>query len=216
MLSNIKVLIWDFDGTLYKPNPALFADVREAEYRTIAKHTGWERIRVIEEFTKLHKKVYPSATETVGKLTGLTTTEAALEMENYFDRRKYLQKDERLITLFQSLKLYTHYILANGVRKHLEAALVVMGIPKNTFQDIVTSEIVGENKPSRKGFEYILGLTKFPSGKHLMIGDRELVDLAPAKRLGIKTCLVWSDKKSDIADATFPDVYSLPALLNRE
>lgn len=210
---NIKVFIWDFDGTLYKPNPALFAEVREAEYKTIQIHTGWDREKVIEEFTKLHKKVYPSATETVGKLTGLTTTQAALEMENYFDRRKYLQKDDRLIALFQSLKNFMHYILANGVRKHLEDTLAVFGIPKNTFQEIVTSEIAGENKPSPLGFQYILEKTKLPPDQHLMIGDREAVDLVPAKHLGMKTCLVWSDKNSDIADATLPDVYSLTEIL---
>ena len=213
---NIKVLIWDFDGTLYKPNPALFAEVREAEYKTIQIHTGWERAHVIEEFNKLHKKVYPSATETVGKLTGRTTTQAALEMENYFDRRKFLQRDEQLIKLFKLLKRYKHYILANGVRKRLEETLDVLGIPKNTFQEIVTSEIAGENKPSPLGFHYILGKTGLPPDQHLMIGDRELVDLAPAKALGMKTCLVWSDKKSDIADATLPDVYSLPANLTIE
>ena len=216
MFSRIRVLIWDFDGTLYKPDLALFATVREAEYRTIQKHTGWDREKIIEEFTKLHKKVYPSATETVAKLIGLTTTQAALEMENYFDRRKYLQKDERLIALFQSLKSYTHYILANGTRTHLEETLAVLGISKNTFQEIVTSEITGENKPSPLGFQYILNKTTLPPDQHLMIGDRELVDLAPAKELGMKTCLVWSDKTSDIADATLPDVYSLPANLTIE
>ncbi len=211
---NIKVLIWDFDGTLYKPNPALFAEVREAEYKTIQLHTGWRRKKIIEAFTKLHKKVYPSATETVGKLTGLTTTAVALEMEQYFDRRKYLTRDEKLIQLFQLLKNFTHYILANGTRMHLAETLDVLGVPGDTFQEIVTSEIAGENKPSPLGFQYILRNTGLPSDKHLMIGDREPVDLVPAKALGMKTCLVWSEIKSEVADVTLPDIYSLRTILS--
>src|SRR3990167_11086644 len=62
---DIAVLIWDFDGTFYKPNPALFAAVRQAEYRTIIAHTGWTHEHTIEAFEKLYKKVYSSATETV-------------------------------------------------------------------------------------------------------------------------------------------------------
>jgi len=40
---NIRVLIWDYDGTFYKPNQDLWQDVREAEFRTIMAHTGWNR-----------------------------------------------------------------------------------------------------------------------------------------------------------------------------
>jgi FMN phosphatase YigB (HAD superfamily) len=40
-----------------------------------------------------------------------------------------------------------------------------------------------------------------------MIGDREAVDLVPAKAVGMHTCLVWSEIKSTIADITLPDVY---------
>ena len=55
--------------------------------------------------------------------------------------------------------------------------------------------------------------TGLPPEAHLMIGDRELVDLAPAKNLGMHTCLVWSDKKSTIADATLLTVYDVAAML---
>ncbi|KKW01537.1 MAG: hypothetical protein UY36_C0020G0002 [Parcubacteria group bacterium GW2011_GWA1_49_11] len=57
---NVTVLIWDFDGTLYAPNPALWKEIREGEYRTIMAHTGWPREQAVAEFEKLHKTVYPS------------------------------------------------------------------------------------------------------------------------------------------------------------
>ena len=60
MFSDVQVLIWDFDGTLYKPNPELFHAVRESEYRTIMEYTHWNRERTITEFEKLKKDIYGS------------------------------------------------------------------------------------------------------------------------------------------------------------
>lgn len=212
-LSGIKVLLWDFDGTFYKPNPALFAAVREAEYRVIMEHNSWTREQAIEAFEKLYKKVYPSATETVGRIVGIPTGEAALEMEQYFDRRDFLARDERLIELFQKLKDYRHILLANGVIRRHKETLKVLGIPAETFELMVTSEVVGKTKPHPAGFEYILNYTKLPPSVHLMIGDRDLVDLAPAKALGMKTCLVWSRTQNPVADITLPTVYNVGGLL---
>lgn len=213
LFKDVKVLIWDFDGTFYKPNPDLFHAVRESEYRTIMEYTHWNREKAIEEFEKYYKKIMPSATQTVAKLCGISTSEAALYMEKYYDRRPFLLRDEKLIDLFEKVKKYTHYILANGVRQRLEETLEILGIPKTTFTEIVTSELSGENKPSEKGFMYILQKTGLAPSAHLMIGDRELVDLAPAKALGMHTCLVWSETKSDIADVTLPTVYDVMQLL---
>ncbi|OGG29684.1 hypothetical protein A2973_00300 [Candidatus Gottesmanbacteria bacterium RIFCSPLOWO2_01_FULL_49_10] len=210
---DIAVLIWDFDGTLYKPNPALFAAVRQAEYRTIMAHTGWTKEHTIEAFEKLYKKVYSSATETVARIVGIPTEDAAVEMENYFDRRDFLKRDDRLIELFQKLKSYRHIILANGVIARHKETLKVLGLPAKTFELMVTSEVVGKTKPHPEGFQYILNYTKLPSKEHLMIGDRDLVDLAPARALGIKTCLVWSDKPSAHADITLPTIYDLSSCL---
>ncbi len=210
---DVKVLIWDFDGTLYKPNTKLFRAVRESEYRTIMEKTGWDRQKTIAEFDKHYKVVTPSATQTVAKLSGITTTEAALIMEKYFDRRDYLLRDEKLIGLFAALTRFRHYILANGTRYRLVESLAVLGVPASTFTEIITSEQAGENKPSDKGFRYILDKTGLPASAHMMIGDRESVDLAPAKAVGMHTCLVWSDIVSAIADVTLPTVYEVAQLL---
>lgn len=209
---NIKVLIWDFDGTLYKPNPALFAEVREAEYKTIMELKSWNREKAITEFEKYYKKVTPSATQTVAHICSITTTQAALHLEKYFDRREFLSRDPQLVALFAKLSNFEHYILANGVRKVLEETLETIGIPKETFTEIVTSEVSGENKPSPAGFQYILNKTKLLPDEHLMIGDRESVDIIPAKAVGMKTCLVWSDEKSS-ADIVIPNVYDVAVVL---
>ncbi|MBI3385743.1 HAD family hydrolase [Candidatus Gottesmanbacteria bacterium] len=210
---DVKILIWDFDGTLYKPNPALFHKVREAEYRVIAERMHWPKEKVITEFNRVWPKLARSATEAVARIAGITTVEAAIEMESYYDRRPYLSHDRKLIGLFSKLSHFTHYLLVNGIRKRIEESLNVLGMPVSTFADIVTSESVGVNKPNPAGFKFILAKTTLPSSQHLMIGDRPAVDLAPAKKLGMQTCLVWAKSSAAYVDVILPSVYDVANLL---
>lgn len=209
----IVVLIWDFDGTLYKPNPELWKAVREAEYRTIMEHTGWDGEKTVAEFKKLHKIVYPSATEVTAILCGIPIAQAAIKMEQYFDRRDYLARDEKLIVMFKKLSRFRHFTLANGVRERHRETLKILGIPANTFEEMVTSDTVGVTKPHPNGFLYILKKTGLPPAQHLMIGDRPKVDLEPAKNLGIKTCLVWSKTLDPSSDVVVPTVYDVARIL---
>jgi len=211
--ASVKILIWDFDGTLYIPNQALWNEVREAEYRTIMEKRQWSHEQAVAEFERYYKKITPSATRAVAQICGITTAEAAAIMERYYDRRTFLTRDEKLISLFQTLTHFTHFILANGVRHRIEETLEVLGVPKSTFQEILTAETTGENKPDDRGFRYIMEKTKLPAASHLMIGDREAVDLVPAKALGMHTCLVWSDVLSPVADVTVKTVYDIAQLL---
>jgi HAD superfamily hydrolase (TIGR01549 family) len=214
LFTEVNVLIWDFDGTLYKPNSDLFAAVREAEYLAIMEHTGWSREKTIKEFHALHKVTIQSATAVVSTLCHIPIAAAARESEKYFDRRKYLRRDPRLIDMFRQLKDFRQYIFANGVIAHHKETLKVLGIPAGTFEAFVTAETIGVTKPDPAGFLYILHKTGLPPAAHLMIGDRELVDLEPAKMLGMHTCLVWSDAKSAIADVTLPNVYEVATILS--
>lgn len=209
-LSSVRVLIWDFDGTLYRAVPAFHEAILEAAYLVVMNHTGWNREKTIEEFHKLYKVTTPSSTETAAILCGLPIRQAAIECElAKEDRAKYLSHDQKLIDLFSRLSRYTHYILANGIQEKIIPALEILGVSPTMFVEVVTSEVVGVTKPDPAGFRYIMQKTGLPSEAHCMIGDREAVDLAPAKALGMKTCLVWSETKSDIADITLSNVYDI-------
>lgn len=212
-ISGIKVCVWDFDGTLYRPIPALSKAIIEADYELIMRHTGWDRAKTVEEFYKIYKVITPSSTETAAMLSGISVREAAIECELYKDRRPFLSRDQRLIDMFAALESYTHYFLVNGIQEKVKESLAVLGVSSDIFREIVTAEVVGVNKPQPDGFQYILGKTGFPPSAHLMIGDRAPVDLAPAKALGMKTCLVWSDEKDTIADAVLSEVYGVASML---
>lgn len=214
--SGVSVCVWDFDGTLYKPTPELDRAIIEADYILVMKHTGWSREKTVTEFHKVFQVVTPSSTETAAKLAGISVREAAIECELYKDRRKYLARDEKLVSAFESLRTYTHYLLVNGIKEKVTEGLEVLGLSASLFQEIVTSEVVGVNKPQLDGFRYIIEKTALPPHAHLMIGDREAVDLIPAKTVGMQTCLVsWgiTTPKTDSVDTIIEDIYTLPSLL---
>lgn len=213
-LTGVDVLIWDVDGTFYPPTPEMTHSVLESAYMTIEKHTGWPRNKTIEEFQKVHEKITASQTEAVAIICNIPVATAAIETDQFLDRRRFIFRDEKLISLFESLEGFRHFILGNGAKKTILQGLAALGLDPRLFDEIVTSETVGVNKPSDNGFRYILEKTGMPAVSHLMIGDREKVDLVPAKALGMKTCLVWAIKPGMVADVTLPTVYELSQILN--
>lgn len=211
-LRDIQVIIWDVDGTLYDA-PDLAGEVYESAYKAIMNKTGWPRERAVTEFDAVHNKITLSATEAVGIICGITTAQAAVLTDTYLDRLRFIKRDEKLMTLFEQLRGFSHYILGNGSKALITEGLIALGLSPDIFREIVTSEISGANKPNENGYRYIMDKTVLPPGVHLMVGDRDRVDLETAKKLGMKTCLVWSAKPSTIADITLPTVYELSQVL---
>jgi FMN phosphatase YigB (HAD superfamily) len=212
-LSGINVIIWDIDGTLYPFNEESSGAILESAYISIGEYMHWPRHKVLEEFNKVFEKITPSSTEAVSLICNVPIAEAAVKTDTHLNRPRFIKRDEKLITLFEQLSGFRHFILGNGSKKHITAGLVTLGLSPRIFDEIVTSEIVGVNKPEDNGFLYIMEKTGLPPNQHLMVGDREKVDLVPAKKLGIRTCLVWSVKPGMIADITLPSVYELSQVL---
>ncbi len=155
----------------------------------------------------------PSGTMVTALLAGISNAQASIESSKGTNYEVYLKKDPQLSAMFAALSDRTHYMLVNGTQESVRRGAGLLGVDTDVFREIVTSEIVGETKPSPKGFRYIMEKTGLPPAQHLMIGDRERVDLAPAKALGIKTCLVWSASPGEVADVTLPTVYDVADML---
>lgn len=211
--SVIKNIVWDVDSTMYKPTDEIHRIIRDTEIQTITAHTGWDREKAESEFYKIYKNDIPSGTAAAAKIAGISVADAAEEMDRYFDKSKFLKKDIRLVRVFMELKQYRHYILTNGTVEGAASVLRGVGLDREIFTDIVTSQKVGENKPSIKGFEYIMNSTSDTACAHVMVGDRIDVDIIPAKKMGWQTVLVWSRDPCNICDVALDTVYDLPGLL---
>ncbi len=218
-LHGIKVIIWDFDGTFYPQNPAVSAAMEEKQYETIMRYKQWDRAKAKEEFWKVYPTTTTSGNAAVGLIAGITTAKAAVENEVGFDRLAFIQNDARLLNMFTALKGFRHFVLGNGVKVNLEHTMKGLGID-GVFEEIVTSETVGANKPDPAGYMHIMGKTGLKPEEHLMVGDREVVDLATAKKLGMQTCLVtWGEGYTELpktgasVDVTIMTPYELPQVL---
>lgn len=206
----IKVIVWDVDGTLYMPTIGLVDEEFERRVDLLAKVLKISREKA-ERLSEATKKITKSSTLAVSKLTGLPLVDIFKMIEGKIDRSKYLKKDEKLIFMFKKLKSFRHMVVSNILRMTFDKTIGLLGLDKNIFEYIVTADLSKTVKPNLKPFKMILEKTKLPADNHLFVGDREGVDIIPAKKVGMQTCFVWGE--SEIADVSIPDVYKLPSLL---
>lgn len=210
MLKDIKVLLWDLDGTLYKSIPELKNERWRIDVDVVSEML---RIPYKEAEKKLLRKVkiHKSVTRSMSALGCGNEIDILRKVEPRIDRTKYLSHDDKLIKLFRDLSFYRHYILSNILVSCIPPVLIKLGLKPSIFTGFITTEVTKTVKPDPVFFQYALKLIGLPPEQCLVIGDRFDVDLLPAKKLGMKTCLVWG--KSDLVDVVVPDVYSLSDLL---
>ena len=68
-------------------------------------------------------------------------------------------------------------------------------------------------KPALDGFYKMVETSNLPPEQNLYVGDRVEVDIKPAKRIGMKTCLIYS--QSDEADYSVNTFQELAQVLKR-
>lgn len=106
---------------------------------------------------------------------------------------------------FSELK-YLHSIFTNRNSIYLKDILNHLGIPEKLFTHFITNELFTHPKPHPEGFELMVSLSKEPPQSNLFVADLIEKDIIPAKKIGMKTALVWSNEQSTEADFTLPHV----------
>jgi len=209
MLRNVKHLLWDVDGTLYKSEPNLLEAIQHEIYTRVAASLSIPYQEAKSRFLAVYARL-GAATVTAVEL-GLDRG-LIQEAVDSVDKTRYLRPDPRLRDMFEvTLQAFTHIIVTNTSRKGTVRTLEVLGLSPNIFQGIVTADDVLQSKPDVEPYAKALEMTGSPVYQHVSIGDREKVDILPAKRLGMKTIFVWG--ASEAADASVPTVYDVPTVL---
>lgn len=208
-LSQIKVLIWDVDGTLYQEIPEIKEGVHENTINLISKAQIISKQDAEKLFWERYEKL-GSRTQTL--INCGVNREYVLSGEWYSQvQLKYLRKDERLVAMFGRLKHIRHIINTNGATTSTKKKLQRLGLNLITFEKIITNaDMLGRLKPEAAPFRAVLAYTDLPASAHLLIGDRDKTDLEPAKKLGFHTCMVWG--KSKVADLSLDSVYDIERL----
>lgn len=210
--SEIKVIVWDVDGTWYRPENDLIREEIKQRDVLIFQKLGISLEEAKKRELEVVKKT-KSHTTAVSKLSGLSVLKVLEIVQGAIDRSRYLHKDEKLVKLFSDLSSFKHCVVTNMLLKSFEKTINLLGVNRNIFDFVVTPEETGVMKPDLRPFKMVLEKTGLRPEEHLFVGDRESVDIIPAKSLGMQTCYVWG--KSDIADASIDEVYLLTDLLKR-
>lgn len=243
-IKNIKVIVWDVDGTLYRSTPELSRLVKRKEVellRRVKEISLAAAARLFDEKKKIHK----SGTMALVKL-GCGDIAFVGRKTEVLNRGKFIKKDPKLLEVFKKLFQFRHIAVRNGTLKETVKTLHALGLGAvfriNTINDTKSNDrsslCHGDSLDRRYGyplgpferifstvdhfrtvkpdpvvFKKILEYTKLPANQHLIVGDRFEVDLVPAKKLGMKTCLVWSQSDDPSVDISIKRVYDIVKIL---
>lgn len=206
---DIKVIAWDVDTTLYKNIPELSIRFKEECIKEVARAKGISFAEAESIFEK-SRATNGSSTMTLRNLA-VGDEKTLLQIQKRIGKQNYIKPDPELLLMFKKLSGFRHFIITNSMKEDDEAALAKLGIPESIFEKIITVEDAGEPKPSLAPFQFLLKLTGLRPEQHVYVGDREKVDIEPAKKLGMKTILVWGE--SEMADVSLPTVYDVVNIL---
>ena len=204
-MTKIKNLIFDLDNTLYD-----FSKVWEISNKLVFEYLGYDKFTTYEEFFKLYKSVNNQLVKEVLKgslkiielrdkrlmLTleqfGLTLT---VEDCNFYYEKQFeyilesITPDEEVNLKIRQLQdKYNMIILTNGKSYEQRMKLKKLGL-ENIFKLYISGE-TRISKPKEKAFLNVLETEGILAVETMMIGDSLYHDIVPAKKLGLKTCLV--------------------------
>jgi len=210
-VDDIKVLVWDLDGTLYQEISEIKEGIHANAIKLICKTKSISPKKAEKIFWVAYNQVGSS---TQALINCGVKKDKALAGKWYSEvQKKYLKEDKDLLEMFKKLKHLRHIISTNGASYSTKEKLKKLGLPLFMFEKIFSNaDMFKKLKPDLTVFQAILDYTQLPAGSHLFIGDREETDIEPANKIGMKTCMVW--KKSKIADIFLPSVYNIGYLLS--
>lgn len=208
----IKAILWDMDGTLYKNIPQLSKVLRNRAIRAFAdakKVSG-----------KKGKSLFLKQYDKLGSTTRVLNS-AKIDGKSFFERtwgqieiENHLRLDKKLKIMFRSISHLKHYILTNSGKKDTMRKISALGLSEKNFEGILPAYETRYLKPDPRLFEWAARKIGKPRSAILAVGDRETADIMPAKKAGMRTCYVWG--VSQDADVSLPEVYEVAGLFGKE
>lgn len=214
ILSNISVLGFDLDQTLYPKSEEIDLAIQTYLYQKIS-----ERLNITEQkaktlFDDLYKKGAGLSGRKILLHLGFPETEAKNSVQEALEKTdiaKFLAPNKLLLELLQKLKfIYHHLDLITGSNKQItQKKLLSLGFPLDLFDHCFTEE----DGSKTDGSAYRLWLNSYPNlhPKHfLYIGDRVCSDYEVPHNLGITSLLVYVQHPDpSLSCPQLPDIFSL-------
>ena len=191
-VENIKVVIFDFDDTLYRGNC----------WENWGKHVKEFMLSVfkneqkVEEVMTKYNIDYRSNGSVIAKATieEIGSAKKFLEYEN----THIYQHDYARLQVIQDYeiaalaKCYPLYIVSNSVIKYIKYHLKNMGINKKHFKKIYQNDFLVEDMTKTIAYKDILKREKAEPNQVVVIGDSYTNDIEPALKLKMQGIWVQS------------------------
>lgn len=212
MALNIKHIWWDVEGTLFQVPFAYEAAKDRRRFKLYSEIVGKPLSEELEqEYREQHqkRKSHSAVFQALGKSKDFWQNEL-----DRIDIRSYVKRDEKTIKMFEKFSRfsYFHSVFTNRNIEYVKKILGHLEIPIGLFTHFITNQDFTYPKPHPEGFELMVELSNVRPDEILFVGDRIETDILPAKKVGLKTALVWSEKESTEADFTFPHVWDVISL----
>lgn len=204
-MTKIKNLIFDLDNTLYD-----FSKAWKISNKLVFKYLEYDKLTTYEEFFKLYKSVNNKLVKEVlkgnlkiielrNKRLMLTLEQFGLNLTvedcNFYYEKQFeyilesIAPDEEVnLKIRQLQEKYNMIVLTNGKSYEQRMKLKKLGL-ENIFKLYISGE-THISKPKDKAFINVLESEGLLADETMMIGDSLYHDILPAKKLGLKTCLV--------------------------
>lgn len=191
MNNDIKVIAFDFDGTLYSgTNPNFWKEFCDNWFKNYFKDLPNDEFnKIYEAFTKKGKS---------DEALIETLIERNIDVNVWLDYRKAnpCKKDYENATIVSNAllnnlaKKYRLYIISNSIIQDIERHSKNMNIDLSVFKNIVINEY--KNKVTSKEYliEEVIKQKNIKPSELLMVGDSLNSDIKPALNVGAKGCLV--------------------------
>ncbi len=207
--SNIKVIGFDLDQTLYPKSSFIDEAIQIYIYHKISEHKDVSLAEAEKMFKDLYKEGRGLGGSTTLKMLGVPNhrdmVQEALERP---DIDQYLVPDQETLAILQRLKAkYQNIdILTGSNRANADKKLGKLGMNNALFTHILTND--DGSKPNGDLYKQWLALYPDLSPENfLYIGDRPRSDYEVPKSLGIDSVLVYCKKQDPEIDC--PQLASL-------
>ncbi|HSA84132.1 MAG TPA: HAD family hydrolase [Patescibacteria group bacterium] len=219
---SIKHIWFDFAGTLYRETPE-FVHVHESyRYKTYGEVVG---ISDMEQAKKEYDQLYQQygSNSAVFKHLGKSDNYWQQAVDS-LDRKIFFFPDKEVIGTLDSLrKIVPISIYSNFMLSKIQEMLTHLEIPEAYFTYILTGDDIEKRKPALDGFYKMIELSQQKAGRSLAeelppnqlvyVGDREAVDIIPAKNVGMQTVLLYGNGRKTVADHSFDSFQELCSLV---
>ncbi len=189
--SQIQVIGFDLDQTLYPKSDLIDAEIQRYIFRKIADHLHCSLAEAEAQFATLYQDGRGLSGRKTLMTLGIPRAEETIQeaLENA-DITKFLAPNPEVYLLLERLRHKYQYIdLITGSNEPIaREKLQQLKIPSAIFSSIITGEVAKSDGTAFK--KWLSFYPNLPASTFLYIGDREKTDYIEPMKLGINTILV--------------------------